>query len=164
MQYQKGEIVYTVSGIYSRENAGRLNQYETIYIEARKVLKVGKYVTIGLDPQYTFNHRFISSDNECCDSYRLAQGQVKSKKSYEWHLLHFGSKEATHVVFKTREAAEQFVYDLYPDGIVYVYCDPFRFPKKNGEDRHAVWCKYGLSGEADPDTADLPPLNELRPY
>lgn len=137
MSYNIGDIVYVVSGI---PKTGREPEY---FVETKKVFNVGKYVTIGVKEGLTYNHRFVPTDNTFCDSYSLSKGQKKNVSCY--HYFSFGKNEATHIVFKSRKAAENFLYSL--TGYVnYTYSDPFEYPvcERSIEERSLRSEEYGL--------------------
>ena len=128
MEYKIGEKIYVVSGFYEGIH---IPQNERFYIEAKLVLKIGKYITIGLDEKYTFNERLIPSNNTLCDSYSISKDQKKNKNLNNY--LVFNDNNITHMVFKTRKSAEQFLYDICPNGFFYTFCDPIDYPKNTSK-------------------------------
>ncbi len=144
MEYNVGDIVYVVSG---GTNTSEYAVNYNYFVEARKVFKIGQYVTIGVDEKYTYNDRFVPTDNPLCDGYSLVEGQKKNKSS-NYHKYHcsFGEKEYTHVVFKTRDAAEKFLYDV-TGSMLYTYCNPFEYTpcKIYGEEMTGRLTHYGLN-------------------
>ena len=149
--HKVGDKVYVVCGVEANPHACTPERY---YIQTRKVLKIGRYVTLGLDgfsPSQT--ERFIPSTDPF-DFYSIFYGQG-SGKSYigKEHSVTFGIGQITHAVFKTREEAERFLYDINGN-LMYTYVDPVSYPGK----------KYNGTGTARLESFNADVDEALRRY
>lgn len=121
--YRVGQKVYVLSGF--RENAS-----EDFFIETRKVVKTGKYVTIAVSEEdkdsTSKTRRFIpSAKGDYVDGYST-EDQIRLPRSYESYSVRFEDGK-THLVFTSREDAEAYFYN-FSGSVLYTYADPVDFP------------------------------------
>ncbi len=135
MEYVVGEKVYVLNGLRRHYVYSCTPEY---YISARKVVKVGKYITLGINekdkdkPGKTL--RFIPS-GKAFDGFSRSQGQISrsiSVANEERNSVWWDESKNTYLVFTSREAAEKYLYEA-TGFMLYTYCDPIDYPVKKKE-------------------------------
>ena len=112
MRYVVGEKLYLVGSCYV---AGRGQEYS---IETKEVLRVGnKYATLGLHG--------VNPDSNC--NYRIDLAEAPEQAYSTKH--HGFNKDIAFSVFRTREAAEKYIYDQ-SGSMYYTFADPIGYPLK----------------------------------